>query len=125
MKIRIVLRIIRNIVIWFIMIVAILSTIILLGGYLYYSINYKEFVDNTINNMSYDDFKLSDNQTLYFSNGKKMLLYSPYQKETITNPDDITTIIKNTVLAAEDERFYQHKGVDIKSITRACIFIWF
>jgi len=34
---------------------------------------------------------------------------------------DVPEIMKQAILAAEDERFYQHKGVDILGITRAAV----
>ena len=89
--------------------------------YIYYQINYKKFVNDILDNMSYSDFVLENNQTVYFSNGKEMILYSPYQKEVISNSSEITEVIRKTVLAAEDERFYKHHGIDTRSIIRAAI----
>lgn len=118
---RKILRKVRNFILNTIVIVLFILILLIIGFYFYYQVNYKDYVDEVVENMSYEDFVLQDNQTLYFSNGEQMLLYSPYQKETITSTSEITDVIRNTTLAAEDERFYSHNGVDIKSIIRAAI----
>lgn len=112
---------VKNIIIDLIIVILFLIISSIIGFYIYYQINYKEFVDTIVENSEYTDFKLQENQTIYFSNGEEMLVYSPYQKETITNTSDITNVIRNTTLAAEDERFYSHNGIDYKSIGRAFI----
>lgn len=121
MKIKNVLKKLGSVVLDIAIALLLLIILSLAGFFVYYQINYREFVDNILGNMSYDDFVLQNNQTVYFSNGEKMILYSPYQKETLNNPSEITKIIEETTLAAEDERFYKHKGIDIKSITRAFV----
>jgi membrane carboxypeptidase/penicillin-binding protein len=121
MKIKNILMKLGSIIFNIIIVILLIIILSIVGFCIYYQINYKEYVDNILDNMSYDDFVLQNNQTVYFSNGEQMILYSPYQKETINNPSEITEIIKETTLAAEDERFYNHNGVDIKSIARAFI----
>jgi penicillin-binding protein 1A len=41
------------------------------------------------------------------------------ENRILLEPDDISLNIKNAVIAIEDRRFYEHKGVDYKGIARA------
>lgn len=118
---KITMKKVRNFAINSLIVILFLIILAIISSYIYYRIHYKEFVDNIIDNMSYEDFILQDNQTIYFSNGEQMIMYSPYQKETISDPSEITEVLKNTTLAAEDERFYDHNGIDVKSIIRAAL----
>jgi penicillin-binding protein 1A len=43
------------------------------------------------------------------------------QDRTPVNPDDIPKILKQALVATEDVRFYNHEGVDIKSLFRVLI----
>ena len=43
------------------------------------------------------------------------------QKENYTKLEEVPEIYINAILAVEDHRFYEHKGVDIISITRAVL----
>ena len=53
----------------------------------------------------------------------KALLYDIYgeEKRAIISFDKISDNLKNAVLTAEDERFYQHKGIDIQGILRSIL----
>ena len=59
--------------------------------------------------------------TKIFDKTGKILLYDIHgeQKRTIIPWDQIPTSIKNATLASEDINFYNHKGFDIKGISRA------
>ena len=121
MKIKKLLKVIWVTVSDIFIILLMLLILAVIGFFIYYQINYKEYVNDVLDNMSYDDFSLQSSQTVYFSNGEKMIVYAPYQKETIDDPSEITDVIRKTTLAAEDERFYKHNGVDAKSIVRAAV----
>lgn len=41
------------------------------------------------------------------------------ENRTIVSIDDIPDVMRNAVVAIEDERFYQHDGVDLKSLFRS------
>ena len=41
------------------------------------------------------------------------------ERRSFVNIDDVPDVLKHAVLAAEDERFYEHPGVDIVGIARA------
>ncbi|MFN6991185.1 MAG: transglycosylase domain-containing protein [Fervidobacterium sp.] len=48
-------------------------------------------------------------------------LYSP--KTIWADFDDIPTLVKDSIVASEDKRFYSHSGVDIKGIIRSLVVI--
>lgn len=43
------------------------------------------------------------------------------QNRQIVAWDNVSTLLKNALVAGEDQRFYQHGGVDLKSIVRAAV----
>ncbi len=53
----------------------------------------------------------------------KILLYNIYgeEKRTIVSSEKINQFLKDATLAAEDDEFYLHKGIDFKSILSALI----
>lgn len=100
-------------ILWAIGFVAILYGIWFLGN--------KDELTNIYNNISISDFQLREKQTIYYSDGNIMLTYAPDVYETITTPNEITDVIRDVTLSAEDERFYKHHGVDYKAIIRAAV----
>ncbi|MEG3614634.1 transglycosylase domain-containing protein [Isoptericola haloaureus] len=63
---------------------------------------------------------LSQQSRIYASNGK--LLATFYYQNRIVKPlDEISEHMQNAVIAIEDERFYEHNGVDAQGITRAVV----
>nr|MCR5126459.1 transglycosylase domain-containing protein [Lachnospiraceae bacterium] len=57
---------------------------------------------------------------LYDSDGHHMLkLIAENSNRTYVNMDKIPKCLANAFVAAEDERFYQHNGIDIQGIMRA------
>lgn len=64
--------------------------------------------------------KIAQTTKIYDRTGK-ILLYEIHgpQKRTILSPEEIPDNIKHATVAIEDERFYQHAGIDIPSILRA------
>jgi penicillin-binding protein 1A len=43
------------------------------------------------------------------------------QNRVLVDPDEIPAVLEQAVLAAEDSRFYEHPGYDLRSIARAAI----
>ncbi len=59
---------------------------------------------------------------IYASDGTLMGKY--YLKDrTNVKYNDISPTVINALISTEDERFYQHSGIDIKSLARAVIFL--
>ncbi|HEX5667564.1 MAG TPA: transglycosylase domain-containing protein, partial [Chitinophagaceae bacterium] len=59
---------------------------------------------------------------IYASDGTLMGKY--YMKDrTNVKYADISPNVINALISTEDERFYQHSGIDVKSLARAIIFL--
>ncbi len=69
---------------------------------------------------SLEDWKMSQSTKIY-DRTEKILLYDVHGnvKRTIISLDQIPDITKNAAIAIEDSRFYQHSGIDFRSILRA------
>lgn len=55
------------------------------------------------------------------SNGERLYLAPNPVKKEYVEIDDIPANLQNAVVAIEDERFYSHKGVDVKGLLRAVV----
>ncbi|WP_418275829.1 transglycosylase domain-containing protein [Isoptericola jiangsuensis] len=63
---------------------------------------------------------LSQQSRIYASNGR--LLATFYYQNRIVKPlDEISDYMEQAVIAIEDERFYEHNGIDARGITRAAL----
>lgn len=51
----------------------------------------------------------------------KELLQSNYISSEVVGIDDIPINLRHAIVAIEDERFYKHKGVDIRSLSRSIL----
>ena len=56
---------------------------------------------------------------VYDSTGAPIASFQQFTTNIPVTSSDIPTVMKQAVVAAEDRRFYQHKGVDTKGILRA------
>jgi 1A family penicillin-binding protein len=72
---------------------------------------------------SLEDWKMVQSTKIYDRTGK-VLLYDVHGniKRTIIPLDRVSTTTKNAAIAIEDSRFYEHHGIDIRSVFRA-IFV--
>lgn len=60
--------------------------------------------------------------TLYYSDGTEMMqLVASGSNRVYVTIDEIPDYVGNAFVAIEDERFYEHNGIDIKGIARAFI----
>src|SRR5256714_1997026 len=65
-------------------------------------------------------FKAARNSAVYSAGGKQEIAHlTDKQNRILLNAGEISPTVKNAVVAIEDERFYQHEGVDFKRIARA------
>ena len=67
-----------------------------------------------------NDRKVSESTKIYDRTGK-VLLYEIHgeEKRTIVKSDQISQHLKDAAIVAEDFSFYEHGGIDYKSIIRA------
>lgn len=71
---------------------------------------------------SLEDWKMPQSTKIY-DRTEKVLLYDVHGniKRTIIPLDQVPDITKNAAIAIEDSRFYQHRGIDFRSILRAVL----
>lgn len=73
---------------------------------------------------SLDDIEVEPSSyytTIYDCNGKPMqtLVGSDANREAVDSIDEIPEIVRNAFITIEDERFYEHNGIDVRGILRA------
>ncbi|WP_277211183.1 transglycosylase domain-containing protein [Isoptericola croceus] len=75
----------------------------------------------------YDDFPaelepqpLSQQSRIYADNGRLLATFY-YQNRIVVPLDEISENMQHAAIAIEDERFYEHHGVDARGITRAAL----
>jgi penicillin-binding protein 1A len=62
------------------------------------------------------------NQTdgfIYASNGRVLSVLRGSESRILLRSDQISPLMKQAIVAIEDKRFYEHRGVDLRGITRA------
>lgn len=52
-------------------------------------------------------------------NGKQIAVFRGFDRTVEISPDDIPEVMKQAVIAIEDQRFWSHSGVDFEGIARA------
>ncbi|MEZ5234129.1 MAG: biosynthetic peptidoglycan transglycosylase [Acidimicrobiales bacterium] len=58
--------------------------------------------------------------TVYDAAGNKLAVCSPdFDLTAPMKPEDVPDVLKLAVVAAEDQRFYEHHGVDLQGVARA------
>ena len=64
---------------------------------------------------------LPQTSILYDANGHFITTLHAGEDRTVIDLGQVPTIARDAVIAAEDERFYHHHGVDLKAIARAAV----
>ena len=60
------------------------------------------------------------NTYVYASDGKTILaILRGSQARIVVDSEDISPWLKHAIVAVEDKRFYEHRGVDVRGILRA------
>ena len=62
------------------------------------------------------------NQTdgfIYANNGRVLSVLRGSQSRILLRSDQISPLMKQAIVAIEDKRFYEHRGVDVRGIVRA------
>jgi penicillin-binding protein 1A len=66
-------------------------------------------------------FKPPESSKLYDRSGNLITTFHGVQNRTVVPLDRIPEVAQKAVLAIEDERFYEHEGVDVRAIARAMV----
>jgi penicillin-binding protein 1A len=66
-----------------------------------------------------NEFKASRNSILKDDQGSPLAVLTGNENRILVRSEDISPSVKHAVIAIEDKRFYQHKGVDYEGIARA------
>jgi membrane peptidoglycan carboxypeptidase len=61
------------------------------------------------------------NSYLYASDGKTLITSFYEENRRDVTLDEIPTVMRQAIVAAEDNRFYQHHGVDLKGVLRSLV----
>ncbi|HEX2058305.1 MAG TPA: transglycosylase domain-containing protein [Actinomycetota bacterium] len=67
------------------------------------------------------EFKLAQSSKIFDSKGRLITTLHRGQNRTNVTLDQIPQVLQNAVIAIEDERFYEHGGVDLRAIFRAAL----
>ncbi len=62
---------------------------------------------------------LAQTSSIYDADGNLLAYLHGVENRTVISGRQIPPVLRNAVVAIEDERFYQHKGVDLESVVRA------
>lgn len=65
--------------------------------------------------------KMPQSSVLYDRNGKELMILSGIEYREVTAIKDIPYLVQNAFIAVEDQRFYEHKGVDIERVGGAIV----
>ena len=68
---------------------------------------------------SREQYKRSENSIVYDAYGQKLATLTNNQGRVFVNSSQIAPVMKEAVVAIEDQRFYEHSGVDFQGIARA------
>ncbi len=66
-----------------------------------------------------EQYERAQNSIVYDVNGVKLATLTNNQGRILLESDQIASVMKEAVVAIEDQRFYDHRGVDFQGIARA------
>lgn len=91
------------------------------GGYAQTIAQLKEDADLLVAKSNLDTFRKGETGLVYDADGKLLKAYKGEKDSYYLEYEDIPEIVEKTFVAAEDQKFYRHKGVDYLAILRAVI----
>jgi penicillin-binding protein 1A len=68
---------------------------------------------------SREQYKRAENSVVYDAYGTKLATLTNNQGRVLVDSEQIAPVVKEAVVAIEDQRFYEHNGVDFQGIARA------
>lgn len=66
-------------------------------------------------------FDRAENSVILDRNGERLATLTNNEGRIIVSSDEIAPVMKEAVVAIEDQRFYEHRGVDVRGIGRALV----
>jgi penicillin-binding protein 1A len=66
-------------------------------------------------------YERSENSVVYDINGEKIATLTNNEGRILLSSEQISPIVKEAVVSIEDQRFYDHRGVDFQGIARAVV----
>ncbi len=64
---------------------------------------------------------LAQTSSIYDANGNLLAYLHGVENRTVISGKQIPQVLRSAMVAIEDERFYQHQGVDLESVVRALV----
>ncbi len=64
-------------------------------------------------------YERAENSVVYDRNGSRLATLTNNEGRILVESDEIAPVMKEAVVAVEDQRFYDHRGVDFQGIARA------
>lgn len=68
---------------------------------------------------SRNEYKAAKNSVIYDAHGRKIAELTGSNRRILVESSEIAPAMKHAIVAIEDRRFYEHSGVDYRSIARA------
>lgn len=66
-----------------------------------------------------NEYKTAKNSEIFDLRGRKITTIMGRQNRILVDASQISPIMKNAVVASEDERYFQHRGFDLQAVGRA------
>ncbi|WP_418863859.1 transglycosylase domain-containing protein [Slackia exigua] len=104
---------------WVLIIILVSLCVVGYGGYRGVLALFDSWTDDLPDVNDADAFQLAEKTTILANDGSTVLAELYLENREPITIDKVSQYVLNGTVATEDERFYQHKGVDLQGIARA------
>lgn len=101
------------------MLLVALGVVCVVGVFASFSYSYYAFAEELPELDNYESAELAQTSTVYDAQGNVVQELSGVQNRFVVDLDDVNPTLQDAVVAIEDHRFYQHRGLDFEAIARA------